>query len=297
MDKLQTMRTFVAVAREGSYTAAAKRLAISTKLASKRVQELEADLRSQLFNRTTRSVTLTDLGQAYLDRCLPILEQIDELESLMRERQGAPAGLIRMTAPTSFGGTELADALAPFLQRHPAVEIDLRLTDTRVALVEEGFDLAIRVGALRDSSLVVRKLSAMPLVVCAAPAYLERRGRPQTPQALSDHECLIDHNLSDPRIWRFRKGREEAVVEVRGAIRVNSPGAVARMAAAGLGVARTPLYMAAAGLREGRLARLLSDWSDVDFGLYALYPPNRHLTVRVRALIEHLADRFSGRWR
>ncbi|MEL6477527.1 MAG: LysR substrate-binding domain-containing protein, partial [Pseudomonadota bacterium] len=243
MDKLLTMRTFAAVAGEGTYTAAAKRLGISTKLASKYVQALEADLSTQLFNRTTRSVTLTDAGSAYLHRCRAILEQVDELDDLVRERQGAIAGPIRITAPTSFGSIELARALTSFLAAHPAVEIDLRLTDARVAVVEEGFDLAVRIGTLRDSTLVARRLSDMPLVIAAAPGYLERVGRPLIPQALASHACLIDQNVSDARLWRFQRGREEVTVEVQGPLRANAPRAIAEIAEGGMGVARLPLYV------------------------------------------------------
>lgn len=297
MDKLMTMRVFVAVAQEGSFTAAGRRLGVSTKLASKYVQELEADLRTQLFNRTTRSVALTDVGRVYLERCRPILGQLDELDALVRDKQESLAGPIRLTAPTVFGATELSDALVPFLRRHKEVEIEMRLTDMRVALVEEGVDLAIRIGALRDSTLVVKKLSEMPLIVCAAPSYLDAAGRPQTPQALQTHQCLIDDNLTDARLWRFRRGAQEAAVQARGPLRANSPGALARLAAGGLGVARLPAYVARAPLADGRLEALLGDWETADFGLYALYPPNRHLTARVRALIDHLAEQFGRRWR
>lgn len=297
MDKLATMRSFVAVAREGSFTAAARRLGVSTKLVSKHVQDLEAELRTQLLRRTTRSVSLTDVGGAYLERCRPILDQIDELDALVQEKQERLAGPIRVTAPTAFGGTELADALAPFLRRHPDVEIELRLSDTRVALVEEGVDLAVRIGALRDSTLVARKLSDMPLVLCAAPDYLAAEGRPLTPQALATHRCLIDENVAEARHWRFRRGDETVVVEVSGPLRANAPSALMRLAQRGLGIARLPAYVADRALAEGRLERLAPDWRTLDFGLYALYPPNRHLTARVRALIDHLATRFAGRWR
>ena len=297
MDKLAAMRTFSAVANEGSFTAAGRRLGISTKLASKHVQDLEADLQTQLFNRTTRSVTLTDAGRASLERCRAILDQVDEWEALLREKQERLAGPIRVTAPTSFGGTELADALVPFLQRHAEVEIALKLSDARVALVEEGVDLAVRIGMLRNSTLVARKLSDMPLITCAAPKYLEARGRPQSPQALSTHRCLIDENHSDAQRWRFRRGGEEITVETAGAVRANAPAALARLAMGGLGVARLPAYVAGPALEDGRLERMLSDWEAADFGLYALYPPNRHLTARVRALIDHLAERFARRWR
>lgn len=294
MDKIETMRAFVAVAQDSSFTQAARRLGMSTKLVSKYVQQLESRLQTQLFNRTTRSVSLTDVGAAYLERCRPLLEQMDDLDSLVRERQGALAGPIRLTAPTGFGSTRLTGALIPFLHRHREVELDMVLTDNRVAIVEEGFDLAIRIGALRDSTLIARKLSDMPLIVCASPAYLEKHGRPQNPHALSTHICLVDNNQVELNVWRFHSENNEHVVRLHGAVQANSPGAITQMATGGLGIARCPLYAAEAALKKGALEQVLPDHTTDVFGLYALYPPNRHLTRRVRALIDHLAGEFGG---
>lgn len=295
MDKIETMRAFTSVAQEGSFTAAARRLGMSTKLVSKYVQQLEERLETQLFNRTTRSVSLTDIGAAYLERCRPIIEQVDDLDSLVKERQTKLAGPIRITAPTVFGSTKLTQALIPFMLAHRSVEIDLKLSDNRVALVEEGFDLAVRVGALRDSTLIAKKLSDMPLVVCASPSYLERHGRPSSPKALATHDCLIDENQSDATVWQFSSGRRDLAVKVGGTLRANSPGAIAQMAVGGLGIARSPFYVVEQALDDGRLEQLLPEFTTDEFGLYALYPPNRHLTRRVRALIDHLAQELGRR--
>lgn len=292
MDTIETMRAFLAVAREGSFTAAGKRLGLSTKLVSKYVAQLETRLSTQLFNRTTRSVSLTDVGVAYLERCRPLVEQIDELEDLVKERQSALAGPIRMTAPTGFGSNNLTQALAPFLRAHPQVDIELKLSDSRVALVEEGFDLAVRIGDLRDSTLIARKLSDMPLIVCASPDYLAEHERPGDPMALATHNCLIDNNPADANVWRFRNGDRDLVVKVAGVFRANAPAAIANMAIAGLGIARCPHYVVARRLEEGSLEHLFQDYETENYGLYALYPPNRHLTARVRALIDHLAQHF-----
>jgi len=292
MDKIDTMRAFIAVAQENSFTAAGRRLGISTKLVSKYVRHLEGQLQTQLFNRTTRSVSLTDVGSAYLERSRPILEQMDELEALVRERQGALAGPIRLTAPTGFGSTRLPQALIPFLKRHPDVELDMKLTDYRVALVEEGFDLAIRIGSLRDSTLIARKLSDMPLVPCAAPDYLDRRGHPEDPKDLAHHVCLVDNNQFEANIWRFRRAGEEQVIRLNGAVQANSPGALAELAIGGLGITRAPFYAVEAALGTGELEHVLAGYETDAFGLYALYPPNRHLTRRVRVLIDHLAGEF-----
>ncbi|WP_300013522.1 LysR family transcriptional regulator [uncultured Roseobacter sp.] len=292
MDTIDTMRSFLAVAQEGSFTAAGKRLGLSTKLVSKYVAQLEGRLSTQLFNRTTRSVALTDVGIAYLERCRPIVEQIDELDDLVQERQSALAGPIRLTAPTGFGSTNLTQALAPFMKAHPDVDIDLRLSDARVALVEEGFDLAVRIGVLRDSTLIARKLADMPLIVCASPAYLAANGHPGDPMALATHSCLIDENPADATAWWFRTGARDFVVKTAGAFHANAPAAIANMAIAGLGIARCPQYAIARSLADGSLEQLFPEYETEIFGLYALYPPNRHLTARVRALIDHLASHF-----
>ncbi len=292
VDKIETIRAFIAVAQENSFTAAGRRLGISTKLVSKYVRHLEGQLQTQLFNRTTRSVALTDVGAAYLERCRPVLEQLDELDSLVRERQGALAGPIRLTAPTGFGSTRLPQALAPFLRKHRDVELDMKLTDNRVALVEEGFDLAIRIGSLSDSTLVARKLVDMPLVLCAAPGYLERHGRPKHPRALLTHVCLTDNNQLEVNVWRFRFAGEEHVIRLNGAVQANSPAALVQLAIGGLGITRAPFYAVEAALGDGRLEQVLPDFETDVFGVYALYPPNRHLTRRVRMLIDHLAGEF-----
>lgn len=294
MDKIKTMRAFSAVAQDGSFTAAGRRLRMSTKLVSKYVQNLETVLEIQLFNRTTRNVSLTDVGEAYLERCRSILDQVDELESLVKERQGSLAGPIRITAPTGFGSTKLTQALLPFMLAHRDVEIDMRLTDSRVAIVEEGYDMAIRIGALRDSTLIAKKLADMPLIVCASPEYLAKYGRPKTPNALLTHDCLIDENQSDAPVWKFQSAKGDTSVTIGGTLRANSPGGIAQLAAGGLGIARSPRYVVEAYLENGRLEHLMPEYTTDKFGLYAVYPPNRHLTARVRALIDHLAQQFGS---
>lgn len=305
MDKIETIRAFLAVAQEGSFTGGARRLGLSTKLVSKRVAGLEARLGAQLFARTTRSVSLTDAGQAYRDRAGGLIDQFDELDATLRERQDALAGQIRMTAPTGFGSHPLPEALAPFMARHPQLDIRLFLSNARVDLAAEGYDLAIRVGAPADSSLIVRRLAPMPFVICAAPDYLARAGAPQTPNDLSHHACLIDESLTEPRLWRFQSAagsdgsagstrRRDIAVRVSGRVWANAPAALAGMAMAGVGIARSPAYAVADAIRAGRLTPLLTRYASGDAALCALYPPNRRLPTRVRALIDHLAEYFSA---
>jgi len=296
MDKIETMKAFVAVAQEGSFTKAGLRLGFSTKLVSKYVQHLETHLRAQLFNRTTRSVAITDAGAAYLEKCLPILDQIDELDAAVLVQQQVLAGNIRLTAPTGFGSTKLADALVLFMRQNPDVHIDLVLSDYRAAVVEEGFDLAVRIGALADSTLMARKLANMPIILVASPEYLNRHGEPIHPQALKTHECLLNDYRGDSSVWRFDVDEEELPIRLEGNLRANSPAALVRLARGGLGITRAPLYAVEEELASGTLVQVLKDFRLLPrgYGVHALYPQNRHLTIRVRALIDHLAKEFSG---
>lgn len=292
MDTIEGMRTFVAVAGHESFTAGAKRLGISTKLASKYVRQLEERLGAQLFNRTTRSVTLTETGNAYLQRCAPLLDQLDELEGLVQVRQSELAGPIRITAPTGFGSRELVEALRPFQLEHPKVAINMHLSDQQVSVIEEGFDLAIRFGALEDSSLVARKLMNMRLVVVASPDYLAEHGEPKHPSALSTHNCLLQQRPVDPNSWKFRVDGKLASFPVAGSFHTNSPRSIAHMAAGGLGIGMCPYYAARNFLEDGSLKLLFQDEEATEIALYAVYPPGRHLTARIRALIDHLAATF-----
>lgn len=293
MDTIEGMRTFVAVAGQHSFTAGAKQLGISTKLASKYVRQLEEHLGAQLFHRTTRSVNLTATGQAYLERCTPLLDQFDELESVVQERQSELAGPIRITAPTGFGSRELVHAIQPFQQLHPKVVIDLQLSDHIVPMVEGGFDLAIRFGALKDSSLIARKLLDMRVVAFAAPEYLALNGRPSHPSELSQYNCLLQKTSADPENWHFNVDGKITAYRVQGSFRANSPRAVAEMALSGLGIGMCPYYTVAPFLDKHRLEILFEDYEASVLGLYAVYPPGRHLTARIRALIDHLVDVLS----
>ncbi len=293
MDTLEGMRAFVAVADQQSFTQGAKRLGMSTKLASKYVRQLEERLGAQLFNRTTRRVTLTETGRAYRERCVPLLDQLDELEDVVQARQSELAGSIRITAPTGFGSRELVQALGPFQRANPKVSIQLQLSDHHVGIIDEGIDLAVRFGALKDSSLIARKLMDMRLVIIASPSYLAKHGKPDHPKALANHNCLLQLTSAAPSTWTFEIDSEEISVRVDGSFRANSPRAVAYMAAEGLGIGRCPFYTAEPFLERDALRVLFEEQEANGATLYAVYPPNRHLTARIRALIEHLADWFA----
>lgn len=292
MDTIEGMRTFLAVAQKKSFTGGAKTLGMSTKLASKYVGQLEAKLGAQLFNRTTRSVTLTATGSAYLERCTAIVEQITELEDVVQQRQAKLAGPIRITAPTGFGSNELIGALKPFQLAHPKVTMDLHLSDQRLAIVEEGFDLAIRFGKLDDSTLIARKLRDMRIVVFSSPEYLASHGQPQHPSALATHNCVLPSASASPNQWQFNMAGSLQTVTVDGTFKANAPRAVAHMVAGGVGISRGPFYSVEPFLKSGQLELLFEEYEVEGFSLYAVYPTSRHLTARIRALIDHLVDYF-----
>ena len=290
MDKIDRMRAFALVAKNASFTVAAQRLGRSARLVSKYVADLEGSLGVQLLNRTTRSVSLTDAGATYLSMCEPLLDGFDELEERVRNEQSALQGTIHLSAPTGFGALRLAPSLARFAAKHPNVEFDLQFSDRRVSIIEEGLDLAVRIGPMRDSSLKIRKLGRMPLVVCASPGYLERAGTPSHPRALTTHECILDGNMTEPTTWRFAIDGDEIAVQVNGRFRSNGPAASARLAVAGAAVVRCPAYTVSEAIRSGELVELFGEHRVTPYVVAALFPQNRRLTTRVRALIDHLAN-------
>lgn len=292
MDTIAAMRVVRAVAELQSFTGAAKRLGISVQSASKAVGQLEARLGVQLFDRTTRSVTPTATGLAYAERSAELLEDFDELESVARAEHGRPSGRIRITAPTSFGERHLVPVLGEFMAEYSGVSVDLELTDRKVALVEEGFDLAIRIGELTDSTLMARRLAPMRVVVCASPEHLERHGRPGHPQELAERPCLIDLNFRSDRNWPFLIDGERVRVPVSGPFQANTPEATRRMALAGIGIGLCPMYVVGRDVVAGRLEVLFEAYEAFEFGVYAVYPYRRHLAGRVRALVDHLGQRL-----
>ncbi len=294
MDRLAAMSAFKAVVDYGGYAAAARGSGRSKTALSKAVADLEAHLGVRLLQRTTRRLSLTEAGRQYHARCTTLLAELDEADGEARDNQRNVRGLIRLVAPQTFGELYLLPLLARFLTDTPEVSLDLQLTDRFVDLIEERFDLAVRIADLPESSLVAKRLGDMRLVVCAAPAYLARRGRPQAPDELAGHACLIDTNFREPGVWTFRTGSATRRVPVRGAIAANSASAIRTMAIAGHGIGLCPDFVVARDVQEGRLEALLSDYATAPRGIYAVYPNRQHLARRLRLLIDflarHLAD-------
>lgn len=289
MDKIDRMRAFALVAKHASFTVAAQRMGRSARLVSKYVADLENALGVQLLNRTTRKVAVTAAGATYLALCEPLLDGFDELEERVKNEQASLRGMIRISAPTGFGTLRLAPSLARFAAKHPDVDLDLQFSDRLVSIVEEGIDLAIRIAPMRDSSLKMRQLGLMPLVVCASPSYLERAGTPTHPRTLATHECILDGNMTEPTVWRFDINGQEESVHVNGRFRMSAPAGSARVAAAGAAIARCPAYTVADALKSGDLVELFAEHRVTPYPVAALFPQNRHLTTRVRRLIDHLA--------
>jgi DNA-binding transcriptional LysR family regulator len=290
MDRLGCDRLFVAVMETGSFAAAAQKLGMSAGQASKLISALEAELGVRLLNRTTRALAPTEVGQAYFDRIRPILDDLDSLDAEVQDRAATPRGRLRLTAPLTFGTLRLVPALNAFAALYPEIDLDVSFTDRMVNLVDEGFDAAIRAGRMADSSLIARKLCDMHTVLVAAPAYLEKAGVPLQPADLADHACIIDSNFRDPLIWRFRGPDGPMAVPLTGRLRYSNAEACLQAAEAGLGIAHLPDFVAAPSLAAGRVEALLGDWAEEPGGIYAVYPPGRHLSAKLRLLIDHLAE-------
>jgi DNA-binding transcriptional LysR family regulator len=292
MDRIEELRVFVAVADAKSFAQAARRLGISPAQASKRIARLEDRLHSRLLNRTTRDVSVTDSGRALQARARALVEEFDQLERSVQET-AMPRGLIKLSAPLSFG-IELGPALLDFGRAYPDVGLEVSFTDRIVNLVEEGYDAAVRIGALADSSLVARKLASVRAVTVASPDYLARRGVPREPTALQDHDVILDLNFSNPTLWPFGRGTGRMQVKVAGRLRFANPFLCVAAARAGFGIAHTPAFAAADDLRSGHVSRLLTKYEPDPVTVYAVYPHARHLASKVRVLVDFLAQRFAG---
>ena len=295
MDRLDCDRMFVAVLESGGFSRAAARLGTSSGQASKLVSKLEADLGVQLLNRTTRALSPTELGQAYFEQIKRLLEEFDALDDSVRHASGKASGRLGLTVPMSFGTAQLAPVLIDFARAYPDIQLDVSFSDRVVNLVDEGFDVAVRVGNPSDTSLIARKLCPMRVVTAASPAYLGEKGEPLAPAQLADHDCIIDTNFRDPGVWRFRTPEGEPVrVAVHGRLRFSNPEVCIAAAVAGLGVARVPSFIAGPRLARRELTQVLGAFELPPSGLFVVYPPGRHLAARVRALVDFLSERFRG---
>lgn len=286
MERLDCDRMFVAVIETGSFSRAAQRLGTSSGQTSKLIARLEAELGAQLLTRTTRALSPTEVGRAYYAGVKPLLEEFDALNAAVRNAAGAPSGRLRLSAPVSFGTTQLVPVLARFAEAFPQIIVDVDFSDRMVRLVDEGFDAAIRIGTPADSSLMARRLCDVRIVTLAAPGFLAAHTTPTSPTDLEGLDCLIDSNLADPQQWQFRDG---ITVTMRERMRFSNAEACMIAAIAGLGITRVPSFVAGEALRSGKLVQVLAEFDPAPRGLFAIYPPARHLAGKVRVLVDHLA--------
>lgn len=283
------MEAFVRVADAGSFTAAARNWGCSKAAMSKYVSELEEHLGVALLRRTTRSLSLTEAGRRYRQRCLGVLEEIESAETDARDDTLAPRGVLRVSAPPGFMSRHGALMTTQFTDRYPDIRLDLDLTHRMIDLVEEGIDVAIRVTDPGDSTLVARRLGPAPVIAVASPDYLAERGTPCRPLDLADHDCLVDTNFRDGGRWPFVYRRKREVVEVDGPFRVNSPETLRDLAVANRGIALVAHFVVANSVECGELVEVLPSMVDLHWSVYAVYPRRRYLPARVRAFVDHLA--------
>lgn len=296
--RLEEMATFVQVVEARGFSAAARELGLSPSAVSKQVRVLEERLGVRLLQRTTRRLALTEPGRRFLERARAILAEVRELRADVAGLQREPRGTLRIAAPPDFGRLQLGRLLAAFAARHPDLGIELELSGRAVDVVEEGFDVAIRIAALRDSSLVARRLAPCRRVLCASPDYLRRRGEPRRPADLERHECIDYAYQAAPGGWRFRvtgrrggRGRSRTVFP-SGRLRLNDGAAMREFVLAGLGIALLPTYIVGDDLREGTLRTVLDEVLDGDIEVMAVYPHRRQLAAKVRLFVDFLAQRF-----
>lgn len=289
---LMALRTLVAIEASGSFAAAAGRLAMSRAMASKHVSDLEAELGVKLINRTTRRLSLTEAGHKLTASSRTMLEMLDQTAEDIVSSRAIPRGTLRINAPTSFGIRHLAPIVSDFLTAHPKMTVDLTLDDRVVDIVEQGYDLAIRIRRLEDSSLTARLLAPAHMILCAAPAYLARHGAPSNAGDLERHSCLVYDYLARHGIWSLEKDGRREDVRISGRMRSNNGDVLMQAAIDGHGIALVPTFMAHEAVREGRLVTVLRDWAIVEPSLYAVMPPGRVETAKVRAFLDHLAHAF-----
>ncbi|MBO9475462.1 LysR family transcriptional regulator [Shimia sp. R10_1] len=293
MDRLDMMKALVEVARQGGFAPAARQLDISTSALSRHIAALEDWLGVQLLHRTTRHVRLTDAGKGYLVRCQKVLQEIREIELAGQDVHGALSGQIRISAPVFVGRQHIAPVLAPFLRANPGVSVDLFLSDRLVDLVAEGFDMVIRVTKPTDSSLIARRLGDTRLCVVASPDYLAARGTPSTIEELAQHDCIIDRVPEGSGRWSFITQSGHTAQRVSGQARVNDGETARNFAMSGLGLARLPFFFVQEAIASGALIEIELDENPEKAGVFALYPPSRHLSQSVRAVIDLLVSEMT----
>lgn len=299
MDRAAEMTAFVRAVETGGFSAAARDIGLTPSALSKLVTRLEDRLGARLLQRTTRRLQLTAEGEAFYARARPILSAMDEAEAEVTQAGASPRGLLRLHCGSAFGMHQLAPAIPRFQALHPEVEMDITISDQPLGAMEEGVDLAIRIGPLDESSMVARRICNLQRVICAAPGYLQRRGTPRTPDDLQQHNCLWITSLPALRRWPFDTDDGIRVVHVGGNVAANNAETVLQLAVAGVGITRLTDVIVGDAIRSGKLVPILTDWHHVEpVPLFATYPSGRNLSPKVRAMVDFLVAEFrSAPWR
>ncbi len=292
MQDLESMAIFARVVEEKSFSAAARRLQLSKSVVSKRITELEKSIGARLLNRTTRALSVTDAGAIFYEHCARIVEEAEAARLAVDRLHTEPRGILRLSAPVAFGRLHVAPALVEFLTAHPELKIDMVTTDRFVDLAEEGYDVVVRVVGEPSPSLVARRLAPVNRRIVATPGYFARHGVPHTPQDLESHNCLTYTNFNPQDLWRLRGPEGDISVRAAGNLRLNDDDALAEAVLHGLGIALLPTFLIGKDLQSGRLQSVLSDYVPRERYIYAVYLPNRHLPIKVRAFIDFFLERI-----
>jgi DNA-binding transcriptional LysR family regulator len=295
MDRFENMSTFIRVVEAGSVSGAADRLGIAKSAVSRRLKELEEHLGVELFHRTTRKMNLTDTGRAFYHQSVRILEDVLEAELATTQAHGTLKGSLKIALPSTFGLMHMGPAINEFLKAHPQIEFDLDFNDREVDLIQEGFDLAIRIANLPDSSLIARRLAPVHNVICASPSYIKQMGAPRTPDELVDHRCLVYSLLSDYEYWNLTDSNgKETRTKIHPYLKASTGDFLKDAAVEGMGITMEPSFIAYKEIESGALVQILEDYNPPRIDAYAIYPPTRHLSQRVRAFVDFLVKRFEG---
>lgn len=299
MNRFEEMESFVQVVRAQSLSSAAQRMGVAVSAISRRLRQLENRLGTQLLHRSTRSIGLTEAGREFFRHCERILGDLEEAESLLRCGQSALHGRLRIAAPVSFSNRHLAPAISIFMQRHPGISIDLDMNDRAVDLVAEGFDLAVRIGQLADSSLIARRIAPLSHVICASPDFLEQYGYPEHPQDIRDWPALCYGNLRHYDQWPYQYQHEnghleQGVVQVQARLTASNGDFLLHAASQGLGILCEPKFIVHDAINQGVLTPVLTAYQWYEMALYLVYPSVRHKSARVRAFVEFLIQHFGA---
>lgn len=293
MNQFEELQTFIHVVDTGSISRAADRMAVAKSAVSRRISDLEQRLGVQLFRRTTRQMNLTDSGRSFYERATQILADLEEAELAVSQQHSALTGRLRIAAPLSFGVPHLGPAIVDFNKQHPGITFDVDFNDRQIDILEEGFDLAIRIARLTDSSLIARRIAPIHQTLCASPNYLKRYGTPQSPGDLQSHQCLLYSNIQNPSHWSFNDASGNTVnVKVPISMTSNNGDFLRDAAIAGLGMIKVPNFIIYKSLANRELVPLLAPYRPPSFNAYAVYPQTRHLSYRVRSFVDFLAARF-----